>query len=164
MPGLLRFFKVLERPATPLWWEASGPSASMQQCPRKETIKAIYTAAEAQTRISEAVSGISEEMGDVGLAMQRAEDKTAQMQSRAQALDELMASGALEDASLQAGQRDDIQAALEAAKGTGSDIDRELAQLKGQIRAAPSPAQLEAGGDGAATASTEMRSGKEPPS
>jgi phage shock protein A len=131
---------------------------------RKETIKAIYTAAEAQTRISEAVSGISEEMGDVGLAMQRAEDKTAQMQSRAQALDELMASGALEDASLQAGQRDDIQAALEAAKGTGSDIDRELAQLKGQIRAAPSPAQLEAGGDGAATASTEMRSGKEPPS
>jgi phage shock protein A len=131
---------------------------------RKETIKATYTAAEAQTRISEAVSGISEEMGDVGLAMQRAEDKTAQMQSRAQALDELMASGALEDASLPAGQRDDIQAALEAAKGTGSDIDRELAQLKGQITAGPSPAQLEAGRDGAATASTEARSGKEPPS
>src|SRR4051795_6150594 len=120
---------------------------------RKETIKATYTAAEAQTKIGEAMSGISEEMGDVGLAMQRAEDKTAQMQSRAQALDELMASGALENASLQAGQRDDIQAALEAAKGTGSDIDRELAQLKGRITAAPSPAQLEAGGDGAATAS-----------
>ncbi len=64
---------------------------------RKETIKATYTAAEAQTRINEAFSGISEEMGDVGLAIQRAEDKTAQMQARAGAIDELLASGALED-------------------------------------------------------------------
>jgi phage shock protein A len=98
---------------------------------RKETIKATYTAAEAQARIGEAVSGISEEMGDVGLAMQRAEDKTAQMQSRAQALDELMASGALDDASQPIGRRDDIQAALDAATTPGTDIDRELAQLKG---------------------------------
>src|ERR1700730_5525112 len=57
---------------------------------RKETIKATYTAAEAQTRINEAFSGISEEMGDVGMAIQRAEDKTAQMQARAGAIDELM--------------------------------------------------------------------------
>src|SRR5580704_386267 len=53
---------------------------------RKETIKATYTAAEAQTRINEAFSGISEEMGDVGMAIQRAEDKTAQMQARAGAI------------------------------------------------------------------------------
>ncbi|HEY1347640.1 MAG TPA: PspA/IM30 family protein, partial [Streptosporangiaceae bacterium] len=64
---------------------------------QKETIKATYTAAEAQTRIGEAVSGISEEMGDVGMAVQRAQDKTAQMQARAGAIDELMASGALDD-------------------------------------------------------------------
>ena len=62
---------------------------------QKETIKATYTAAEAQTRIGEAVTGISEEMGDVGMAVQRAQDKTAQMQARAGAIDELMASGAL---------------------------------------------------------------------
>ncbi|MCW2819788.1 MAG: PspA/IM30 family protein, partial [Marmoricola sp.] len=62
---------------------------------RKETIKASYTAAEAQTRINEAFSGISEEMGDVGRAIQRAEDKTLQMQARAGAVDELIASGAL---------------------------------------------------------------------
>ncbi len=60
---------------------------------RKETIKATYSAAEAQTKIGEAFSGISEEMGDVGLAVQRAEDKTLQMQARAGAIDELMASG-----------------------------------------------------------------------
>ena len=64
---------------------------------RKETIKATYTAAEAQTRINEAMSGIGDEMGDVGLAIQRAEDKTAQMQARAGAIDELIASGALDD-------------------------------------------------------------------
>ena len=106
---------------------------------RKETIKATYTAAEAQTKIGEAVSGISEEMGDVGLAMQRAEDKTAQMQSRAAALDELMASGVLDDASAPLGGRDDIQAALDAGRST--DIDRELAQLKANL----TPAQLESG-------------------
>lgn len=49
---------------------------------KKETIKATYTAAQAQTRIGEAFSGISEEMGDVGMAIQRAEDKTAQLQAR----------------------------------------------------------------------------------
>ena len=65
---------------------------------RKETIKANYTAAEAQTRIGEAMSGIGEEMGDVGMAIQRAEDKTATMQARAGAIDELIASGALDDA------------------------------------------------------------------
>jgi phage shock protein A len=101
---------------------------------RKETIKATYTAAEAQSHVSEAVSGISEEMGDVGQAMARAEDKTAQMQARAGALDELMASGALDDASSPTGGRDDIQAALDATtSGAGGDIDVELARLKGQI-------------------------------
>src|SRR4029078_11640518 len=60
---------------------------------RKETIKATYTAAEAQSKINKAVSGIAEEMGDVGMAIQRAEDKTAQMQARAGAIDELIASG-----------------------------------------------------------------------
>ena len=64
---------------------------------KKETIKATYSAAEAQTKINEAFSGISEELGDVGLAIQRAEDKTAQMQARAGAIDELLASGALDD-------------------------------------------------------------------
>src|SRR6476469_2259552 len=49
-------------------------------------------AAEAQTRNNEAMSGIGEEMGDVGMAIQRAEDKTAQMQARAGAIDELIAS------------------------------------------------------------------------
>jgi phage shock protein A len=79
---------------------------------QKETIKAQYTAAEAQVKISEAFSGISEEMADVGLALQRAEDKTDQMKARAGALDELLESGALEDVTQ-----------------TGDAIDRELSQV-----------------------------------
>jgi phage shock protein A len=106
---------------------------------RKETIKATYTAAEAQTRINEAVAGIGEEMGDVGLAIQRAEDKTAQMQARAGAIDELIASGALEDVSASGGS-DDISRELDALS-SGSDVEAELARLK----ASSQPQAIEAG-------------------
>lgn len=100
---------------------------------RKETIKATYTAAEAQTRINEAFSGISEEMGDVGMAIQRAEDKTLQMQARAGAVDELIASGALEDAS-SLSRGDDISRELESMSSQ-SDVEAELAALKGKSAA-----------------------------
>jgi phage shock protein A len=115
---------------------------------RKETIKATYTAAEAQTRINEAFSGISEEMGDVGLAIQRAEDKTAQMQARAGAIDELLASGALEDHV--GGTQDYIQTELDRL-GAGSDVDSELARMKGEL-SANAPRQIEANANGDAGA------------
>ena len=88
---------------------------------KKETIKATYSAAEAQTKINEAFSGISEELGDVGMAIQRAEDKTAQMQARGQAIDELLASGALDDAS--GTSKDSITAELERM-ASGNDSQR----------------------------------------
>jgi phage shock protein A len=115
---------------------------------RKETIKATYTAAEAQTRINEAFSGISEEMGDVGMAVQRAEDKTAQMQARAGAIDELLASGALEDVS--GTPRDDIQAELDRM-GSSNDVELELQKLRGELGGGSTP-ELEAGAPGQAAA------------
>jgi phage shock protein A len=124
---------------------------------QKETIKATYTAAEAQSRIGEAISGISEEMGDVGMAVQRAQDKTAQMQARAGALDELMASGALDDVT--GPPRDDIQAELDRMRG-GHDVDLELERLKGEI-AAPQARQIE-GGAGAGGASTQAAPAEQP--
>src|SRR5436305_7624443 len=111
---------------------------------RKETIKATYTAAEAQTKIGEAFSGISEEMSDVGLAMQRAEDKTAQMQARAGAIDELVASGALDDASSPLGGKDDIQRELDSLSA-GSDVELELAKLKGELPAGQAQGALPGG-------------------
>jgi phage shock protein A len=121
---------------------------------RKETIKATYTAAEAQTRINEAFSGISEEMGDVGMAIQRAEDKTAQMQARAGAIDELLASGALDDAI--GGRRDDIQSELDAITA-GSDVESDLARLRGEIENT-APKQLEGGQNGGQAASQAQNS------
>lgn len=115
---------------------------------RKEAVKAAYTAAEAETRAGEAVTGISEEMGDIGLAIQRAEDKTEQMQARAGALDELLASGALEDATVPGG-RDDVQSALDALTA-GHDVDDELARMKAQLPAPAAPPAVE--GPGTASA------------
>lgn len=109
---------------------------------RKETIKATYTAAEAQTRINEAFSGISEEMGDVGLAIQRAEEKTETMKARAGAIDELLESGALEDFSA---PRDDIQAELDRVGGT-SGVDLELERMKAELGMAEAPKQIDAPG------------------
>ncbi|MGW6277609.1 PspA/IM30 family protein [Kribbella sp. NPDC055071] len=106
---------------------------------RKETIKATYTAAEAQTRINEAFSGISEEMSDVGLAVQRAEDKTQQMQARAGAIDELLASGALDDAS--GTVKDNITLELERMS-SGSDVESELAAMKAQISGGSAPKEI----------------------
>ncbi len=111
---------------------------------RKETVKATYTAAEAQTRIGEAFSGISDEMGDVGTAMQRAEDKTSQMQARAGAVDELIASGALEDAS--GTTRDDIQAELDQMSSSGQ-VERDLERLKGELGGGESAKEIGSGQD-----------------
>ena len=106
---------------------------------KKETMKATYTAAEAQTKIGEAVSGISESMSDAGMSMQRAQDKIDGMQARAGAMDELLASGALTDL---ANPVDDIQAQLNKASTT-STVDAELAALKAEVgTGAPPPAEL----------------------
>jgi phage shock protein A len=115
---------------------------------QKETIKANYTAAQAQTRIAETLSGISEEMGDVGMAIQRAQDKTSQLQARADAMTELTASGALDDplASLTTG--DDIDVELNRLS-SGTGVDSELERMKLEL-AAGSTKQLEAGASGVA--------------
>src|SRR5215472_9564212 len=111
---------------------------------KKETIKATYTAAEATTRINEVFTGISEEMSDVGLAIQRAEDKTEQMKARAGAIDELMASGALTDA-LGGPPPDDIQAELDRM-GASNSVDNELARMKAEIAGGSAPKQIAGGG------------------
>jgi phage shock protein A len=113
---------------------------------QKEVIKAQYSAAEAQVRIGEAATGIGEQMADVGLAIERAKDKTEQMQARASAIDELTTSGALEDFT---GGGDDIDRQL-AQIGQGAQVDDELAKLKAEIGSgsAEPPKEIPAGGGG----------------
>lgn len=111
---------------------------------KKETLKATYSAAEAQTRINEAFTGLSEEMGDIGVAISRAEDRTMELQARAGAVDELMASGAIEDPTRSYG--DDITRELDALTSDQA-IESELSALKAQLGSGDSRPEIEGNPD-----------------
>jgi len=83
---------------------------------QKEMVKAQYGAAQAQVKINEAVTGISQEMTEMNLAMQRAQDKVLNMQSRADAMDALIEEGTLSEQGL-------------LGSGSGDSLDRELRQI-----------------------------------
>jgi phage shock protein A len=99
---------------------------------KKEVIKAQYSAAEAQVRIGEAATGVGEEMADLGLAMQRAEDKTEQMRARAGAVEELEAAGTFDDITQLGPGEDDIDRQLKELT-SGAQVDDELAKMKAEL-------------------------------
>ena len=106
---------------------------------QKEVLKAQYTAAQAETSIGESAAGISKSFGDSGAELQRTQDKIEQMQARAGAVDELLASGVLEDVG---GDTDDIQKELDEA-GAAAGVDQELAALKAEIGpGSPAPREI----------------------
>jgi phage shock protein A len=118
---------------------------------QRETIKAQYSAAKASTQVGEAVTGLSEQMTDVNLMVERAQDKTQQMQARSAAIDSLVDSGTLDQIGVTSG--DDIDRQLQGQL-TDSQVDAQLAAMKQEmlgttetaprISAAPSPAPAEA--------------------
>ncbi len=111
---------------------------------KKEVIKAQYSAAEAQVRISEAATGVGEQMADVGLAMQRATDKTEQMRARASAVEELEAAGTFEDLTALGPGKDDIDRQLEQI-GQRSTVDDELSKMKAELGPAGASPALDQG-------------------
>ncbi|MCB0872421.1 MAG: PspA/IM30 family protein [Actinobacteria bacterium] len=95
----------------------------------KASIEARYTAAEAQAKVSEAVAGLSEDMADMTAAAGKARDRVEAMQARAEALDELLRSGSLEDLSADTHGLD-----AEVMPGDdGSRVDAELDRLRMEI-------------------------------
>lgn len=86
---------------------------------QKEMVKAQYNAAQAQVKINEQVTGISEEMSEMNLAMQRAQDKVLTMQARANAMDALIEQGTLGEQGL-------------LGAGSGDPLERELRQISAQ--------------------------------
>ena len=94
-------------------------------------------------RISEAATGVGEQMADVGLAMQRAVDKTENMKARADAVAELEAAGTFEDLTALGEGGDDIDRQLKELT-TGAQVDDELAKMKAELGqgSAPEPAAL----------------------
>jgi phage shock protein A len=71
-------------------------------------------------------------MEDVGLAMQRAVDKTEDMKARASAVEELQAAGTLDDLTALGPPQDDIDRQL-AQIGAKSTVDDEFAKLKAEL-------------------------------
>src|ERR687897_1005394 len=106
----------------------------------KEVIKAQYSAAEAQVRIGEAATGIGEQMADTGLAIQRARDKTEQMQARASAVEELIEAGTLED--FTAGDQTQLDREL-AAISADREVDAELEKLRAEVGAGSGQKEIE---------------------
>ena len=86
---------------------------------QKEMVKAQYNAAQAQVKINEAVTGISQEMTEMNLAMQRAQDKVLTMQARANAMETLIEQGTLSEQGL-------------LGPGNADTLDRELQQIAAQ--------------------------------
>ena len=109
---------------------------------QKEVLKAQYSAAEAQVRIGEAATGIGDHMADTGLAIQRAKEKTEDLQARASAIDELTASGALED--FTAGDQTQLDREL-AQISSSAQVDDELAKLKAEVGAGDAQKEIGAG-------------------
>lgn len=93
---------------------------------QKETMKAQYSAAEAQVKIGESLSGISDSSADVGAAMNRAKDKTEAMTARASAIDELNDSGVLNTVG---DDQDSIDRELSKVKTKGK-VDEQLERMK----------------------------------
>ncbi|TML56096.1 MAG: PspA/IM30 family protein [Actinobacteria bacterium] len=109
---------------------------------QKEVMKAQYSAAEAQVKVGEAATGIGQHMQDTGLAIQRAKDKTEEMQARAAAIDELTSTGALEDFS--AGDQTQLDREL-AQISSASQVDDELAKIKAEVGSGESQKEIAAG-------------------
>ena len=108
---------------------------------QKEVIKAQYSAAEAQVRIGEAATGIGRDMDNTGLAIQRAKDKTEQMQARASAIDELVSSGDLEELGSDKTQLDRELGQLASQQ----QVDEELEQMKAEVGAGGGNKEIEGG-------------------
>jgi phage shock protein A len=131
---------------------------------KKEVIKAQYSAAEAQVRISEAATGVGEQMADVGLAMQRAVDKTENMKARADAVQELEAAGTFDDITALGPGEDDIDRQLKSLSST-SAVDDDLAKMKGELGVGggagvgqlPQVGTSGSGAEGAAAAGDEVK-------
>ena len=121
---------------------------------KKEVIKAQYSAAEASVKISEAATGVGEEMADVGLAMQRALDKTENMRARANAMDELEAAGAFDDNLTLTSGGDDIDRQL-AELTSSSAVDDDLARMKAELGQGSAPQQALGAGEGESAPSEE---------
>jgi phage shock protein A len=100
---------------------------------QKDTMKATFAAAQAQVKVTQSITGVGKQFGDVGASLQRAEDKVHGMQDRAEAMDSLMQQGLLNDPT-------DKRSSTEREMAQLRDdhmMENELARLKLEIQSNP---------------------------
>ncbi len=101
---------------------------------QKEMVKAQYNAAQAQVKINEAATGISEEMTEMNLAMQRTQDKVLTMQARANAMETLIEQGTLgEQGLLGANSNDTLDRELQKISSE-QNVEAQLQAMKQQLQ------------------------------
>ena len=96
---------------------------------QKEVLKSQYSAAQAQVRVNQSLTGLGGELGGVGETMQRAKDKTEHMISKAEAMESLSQSGVLQDP---LDNRTQAERELESLRSNAS-VDAELEKLKQEM-------------------------------
>ncbi|HET7421105.1 MAG TPA: PspA/IM30 family protein [Candidatus Dormibacteraeota bacterium] len=95
---------------------------------RQEVVRARYSAAEAQVRINEAMTGVSQDFAELTATLQRAEQTTSDMEARATAIDRLVHEGDMETIGFAAGS-DAIDARYQTL-GADEDVERRLRALR----------------------------------
>lgn len=95
----------------------------------RQTLAARYTAAEAQVRVKESLSGVSKDFSELGMALGRAEEKIDRMLSRASAVDILLDSETL-NGPMRTG--DPVERELKTLSEKGV-VETELAALREEM-------------------------------
>ena len=135
----LRELQTLERQVADVAREEAGLAVIEQRlggqveafAARQEVILARYSAAEAQVRINEAVTGVSQEFAHLAAALQKAEERTESMQARAIAIDRLVQEGVIDAGALTASALG-IDAEL-SQSGADQLVEDQLAALAREV-------------------------------
>ncbi len=95
---------------------------------KKEMLKALYDASQAQLKVQEIMTSVGSEAESVGRIVERAEARIAEMQARVAAVDDLVARGIVE----------------ETLPGTEGDFDRRLSRLTADVAVEAELAKMKA--------------------
>ncbi len=106
---------------------------------KRDTLSAQYSAAKASARVGETLTGISKDVGDVGMMVERAQEKTLEMQARASAIDQLIDTGAVDAVGSSSG--DDIDRQLRQGI-TEQSVEAQLASLHQELLGGPTAPRI----------------------
>jgi phage shock protein A len=98
---------------------------------QKEVMKTSYTAAAAEVKVTQAMTGLGNSFTNVGESLRRAEDKVAGMRAKADAMDGLIEAGVLVDPLDNRPKQERELAALRVGSAIDSDLEKLKAELAG---------------------------------